>query len=183
MTLPKRVAGVALAVGFVCLILWALAPRGFLFGHEAPSEWEYHPPANAVSASHAAPAAAAAPDVSLPQPGNASSLPDTTGTENAEHSGSAAQRNAVQRFGRRCSARCPATQPQECRAVRSGTIATCWGWGSYGTGSGTPTTETSGQLVRTQSVTSVGESECGFSRRKSPRTAEPSVKCSSLRYL
>jgi len=79
--LPQRVAGVALAASFVCLILWALAPRGFLFGHEAPSEWEYHPPENAASASHVAPATTTAPDVSLPQPGDASSLPDPAGPQ------------------------------------------------------------------------------------------------------
>jgi hypothetical protein len=80
-TLPQRAAGVALAASFVCLILWALAPRGFLFGHEAPSEWEYHPPENAASASHVAPATTTAPDVRLPQPGDASSLPDPAGTQ------------------------------------------------------------------------------------------------------
>jgi hypothetical protein len=80
-TLPQRIAGVMLAGGFVCLILWALAPRGFLFGHEAPSEWEYHAPEKPVSASHVAAATAAAPDLSVPQPGDASSLPETTGTE------------------------------------------------------------------------------------------------------
>jgi hypothetical protein len=79
--LPQRVAGVALAASFVCLILWALAPRGFLFGHEAPSEWEYHPPENAASASHVAPATTTAPDISLPQPGDASSLPDPAGPQ------------------------------------------------------------------------------------------------------
>lgn len=79
--LPQRVAGVALATSFVCLILWALAPRGFLFGHEAPSEWEYHAPENAASASHVAPATTTAPDVSLPQPGDASSLPDPAGPQ------------------------------------------------------------------------------------------------------
>jgi hypothetical protein len=80
-TLPQRVAGVALAAAFVCLILWALAPRGFLFGHEAPSEWEYHAPEKPLNASHVAPATAAAPEVSVPQPSDASSLPDTTDTE------------------------------------------------------------------------------------------------------
>jgi hypothetical protein len=80
-TLPRRVAGGALAASFVCLILWALAPRGFLFGHEAPSEWEYHPPENAGSVSHTAPATAPGPDVSLPQPGDARSLPDPADTQ------------------------------------------------------------------------------------------------------
>jgi hypothetical protein len=80
-TLPRRVAGVALAASFVCLILWALAPRGFLFGHEAPSEWEYHAPENAASASHVAPATTTAPEVSLPQPGDVSSLPDPAGPQ------------------------------------------------------------------------------------------------------
>jgi hypothetical protein len=80
-TLPQRIAGAALATSFVCLILWALAPRGFLFGHEAPSEWEYHPPEKAASASHVAPATTAAPYVSLPQPGDASSLPDPAGRQ------------------------------------------------------------------------------------------------------
>jgi hypothetical protein len=80
-TLPQRVAGVALAAAFVCLILWALAPRGFLFGDEAPSEWEYHAPEKPISASHLAPATAAAPNVGVPRPAGASSVPETTGTE------------------------------------------------------------------------------------------------------
>ena len=80
-TLSQRVASVALAASFVCLILWALAPRGFLFGHEAPSEWEYHPPENAASASHVAPATTTSPKVSLPRPGDVSSLPDPAGPQ------------------------------------------------------------------------------------------------------
>ncbi|HEY2003450.1 MAG TPA: hypothetical protein VGG80_14085, partial [Acidobacteriaceae bacterium] len=80
-TLPRRVAGGALAASFVCLILWALAPRGFLFGHEAPSEWEYHPPENAGSVSHTAPATATGPGVSVPQPGDTRSLPDPADTQ------------------------------------------------------------------------------------------------------
>jgi hypothetical protein len=80
-TLPQRVAGGALAASFVCLILWALAPRGFLFGHEAPSEWEYHPSENAASVIHTAPATATGPDVSLPQPGDTRSLPDPADTQ------------------------------------------------------------------------------------------------------
>jgi hypothetical protein len=81
LTRPKRIAGVALAVAFVCLILWALAPRGLLFGHEAPSEWEYQPPPKQPTATHVAPAASVAPDVSLPQPGDVHSLPDTEAAE------------------------------------------------------------------------------------------------------
>jgi hypothetical protein len=80
-TLPQQIAGVALAASFVCLILWALAPRGFLFGHEAPSEWEYHPPEKSASTSHGAPATTAAPYVSLPQSVDASSLPAPAGTQ------------------------------------------------------------------------------------------------------
>lgn len=81
MTLPKRMAGVALAVAFVCLILWALAPRGSLFGHEAPSEWEYQSPPKQPLASNPAPAATTVPDVSPPQPGDIGSLPDPTVAE------------------------------------------------------------------------------------------------------
>jgi hypothetical protein len=80
-TLAKRSAGVALAVVFVCLILWALAPRGSWFGHEAPSEWEYQAPPKPPAASGVAPAAAVAPSTSLPQPGDANSLPDPTAAE------------------------------------------------------------------------------------------------------
>jgi hypothetical protein len=80
-TLPQRVAGGALAASFVCLILLALAPRGFLFGHEAPSEWEYHPSENAASVIHTAPATATGPDVSVPQPGDTRSLPDPADTQ------------------------------------------------------------------------------------------------------
>jgi hypothetical protein len=80
-TLPRRLAGGALAASFVCLILWALAPRGFLFGHEAPSEWEYHQPENAGSVSHPVPATTTGLNVSLPQPGDSSSLPDPADTQ------------------------------------------------------------------------------------------------------
>jgi hypothetical protein len=79
-TLPKRIGGVALAVAFVCFILWALAPRGSLFGHEAPSEWEYQPAAKQSVASPSAAMPAAASSVSLPQP-DAGSLPDPAATE------------------------------------------------------------------------------------------------------
>jgi hypothetical protein len=81
LTRPKRIAGVAVAVAIVCVILWALAPRGLLFGHEAPSEWEYQPPAKQPIATHVAPAASVAPDVSLPQPGDLHSLPDAEAAE------------------------------------------------------------------------------------------------------
>ena len=77
-TLAKRGAGIAVAVVFVCVILWALAPRGSWFGHEAPSDWEYQPPKRRA-ASGVAPAAAVAPKPSLPQPGNAQ--PEPTATE------------------------------------------------------------------------------------------------------
>jgi hypothetical protein len=76
-TRPKRIAGVTLTVAFVCLLLWALAPRGLLFGHDAPSEWEYQPPSKQPTATHVAPAASEPSGVSLPQSGSAS-LPDTT---------------------------------------------------------------------------------------------------------
>lgn len=72
-TLLRRIVWVALVIGFICLILWALAPRGFLFGQEAPAEWDFQQP-KPVLASHAAPSAAVEP----PHPGNAGSLPDTT---------------------------------------------------------------------------------------------------------
>jgi hypothetical protein len=75
-TLLKRIAWVALLIAFVCLILWALAPRGFLFGHEPPAEWDFQQPTPAL-ASHTAPAAPSAV-VEPPHPGNTGSLPDTT---------------------------------------------------------------------------------------------------------
>jgi hypothetical protein len=81
LTRPKRIAGLALVVAFVCLVLWALAPRGLLFGHEAPSEWEYQPPPKQPTAIHVAPAASVAPDVSLPPPGDIHSLPDPKAAE------------------------------------------------------------------------------------------------------
>jgi hypothetical protein len=78
-TLLKRIVWVALVIAFICLILWALAPRGFLFGQETPAEWDFQQPTPAL-ASHAAPAAPSGPAADLPQPGNTSGLPDTTGT-------------------------------------------------------------------------------------------------------
>jgi hypothetical protein len=80
LALPKRIAGVALALAFVCFILWALAPRVSLFGHEAPSEWEYEAAAKQSVASPVAATPAAASSVSLPQP-DTGSLPDTAPTE------------------------------------------------------------------------------------------------------
>jgi len=75
-TLLRRIVWVALVIGFICLILWALAPRGFLVGQEAPAEWDFQQPKPAL-ASHAAPAAPSAA-VEPPHPNNAGSLPDTT---------------------------------------------------------------------------------------------------------
>jgi hypothetical protein len=76
-TLLKRIAWVALVIAFVCLILWALAPRGFLFGHEPPAEWDLQQPTPAL-ASHAAPSAPSNTAADPPQPGNTGGLPETT---------------------------------------------------------------------------------------------------------
>jgi hypothetical protein len=76
--LLKRIAWVALVIAFICLILWALAPRGFLFGQEQPAEWDFQQPKPAL-ASRAVPAAPDDADAGAPQPGSASSLPDTAG--------------------------------------------------------------------------------------------------------
>lgn len=78
--LVKRIVGLMLAGVFVCLILWALAPRGSWFGHEAPWNWEYQPPKQAA-AGDVPPVAAVSSKPSLPQPANASLLPDATSTE------------------------------------------------------------------------------------------------------
>jgi hypothetical protein len=75
-TLLKRIAWVALVIAFVCLILWALAPRGFLFGHEPPAEWDFQQPTPAL-ASHTAPAAPSAA-IEPAHAGNNGSLPETT---------------------------------------------------------------------------------------------------------
>ena len=75
-TLLKRIVWVALVIAFVCLILWALAPRGFLFGQEPPAEWDFQQPTPAL-ASHTVPAAPNAA-VEPPHPGNNSSLLETT---------------------------------------------------------------------------------------------------------
>jgi hypothetical protein len=76
-TLLKRIAWVALVIAFVCLILWALAPRGFLFGHEPPAEWDFQQPTPAL-ASHAAPATPSNTAPDLPLRGNSGELLDTT---------------------------------------------------------------------------------------------------------
>ena len=78
LTLLKRVAWVALVLAFICLILWALAPRGFLFGHEPPAEWDFQQPKPAL-ASRAVPAASSDDNDALPQPGDPSALPSTAG--------------------------------------------------------------------------------------------------------
>jgi hypothetical protein len=76
--LLKRIAWVALVIAFICLILWALAPRGFLFGQEPPAEWDFQQPKPAL-ASRAVPAPPGDADAGAPQPGSASPLPDTAG--------------------------------------------------------------------------------------------------------
>jgi hypothetical protein len=68
---------VTLVVAFICLILWALAPRGFLFGQGPPAEWDYRQPKPAL-ASHTAPATPGDADADSPQPDVAGSLPDTS---------------------------------------------------------------------------------------------------------
>lgn len=84
MALLKRAAGVALAVPLICLIIWALSPRSFFFGHEAGAEWDYHSPA-ADPVSRAAPAATTKPKVNLPK--TADSLPETSGPPRPNLSG------------------------------------------------------------------------------------------------
>jgi hypothetical protein len=76
--LLKRIAWVALVIAFICLILWALAPRGFLFGQEPPAEWDFQQPKPAL-ASRAVPEAPGDAVAVAPQPGDASSLPETSG--------------------------------------------------------------------------------------------------------
>jgi hypothetical protein len=39
----QRAAGIALGIALICLIVWALSPRGF-FRQELGAEWDYHPP-------------------------------------------------------------------------------------------------------------------------------------------
>jgi hypothetical protein len=77
--LLKRAIWIALLIAFVCLILWALAPQGFLFGQEPPAEWDYQQPTPAL-ASHTVPAATSNPEADPPQPGRPNSLPDTAET-------------------------------------------------------------------------------------------------------
>ena len=74
--LLKRIVWIALLIAFVCLILWALAPRGFLFGQEPPAEWDYQQPKAALASR--APPATRNPDTKPVRPGDANSLPDTT---------------------------------------------------------------------------------------------------------
>jgi hypothetical protein len=76
--LLKRIAWVALVAAFICLILWALAPKGFLFGQEPPAEWDYQQPKPAL-ASRAVPALPGATDADSPRPVHAGSLPETSG--------------------------------------------------------------------------------------------------------
>jgi hypothetical protein len=75
--LLTRIAWVALVIAFICLIVWALAPRGFLFGQEPPAEWDYQQPKPAL-ASHIVPAAPDDAGADPSPPGIASSLPNTS---------------------------------------------------------------------------------------------------------
>ena len=74
--LVKRAGGVGVAIALVCLIAWALAPRGFFFGRESGAEWDYHPPTPAP-VNHAAPAAVDA-NLEPPKPADLASLPETS---------------------------------------------------------------------------------------------------------
>jgi hypothetical protein len=90
-TLLKRIAWIALVIAFICLILWALAPRGFLFGQEPPAEWDYQRPTPAL-ASHAVPAAPSDPAPDPPRPGflpetTNAATPNISGTPAAKHTG------------------------------------------------------------------------------------------------
>ena len=136
-TLLKRIAWVALVIAFVCLILWALAPRGFLFGQEPPAEWDYQQPTPAL-ASHAAPAAPSNICQTRRSPAHTSSLPDTTdaATPNIPEAPPAKHHGAV---------RMPLVHPIPSDATagvppRNGITGIFWVWGSCGTGSGIPTT-------------------------------------------
>jgi hypothetical protein len=75
--LLKRAGGVGVAIVLVCLIAWALAPRGFFFGRESGAEWDYHPPTPPL-VSHAAPATGDA-NLEPPKPADLASLPETSG--------------------------------------------------------------------------------------------------------
>lgn len=70
----RRAIGFAIAVALLCLILWALSPRGFFFTREAPLSWEYHPPQPAA-AEHVA--GQLPDDTDPPDPDAAAALPDT----------------------------------------------------------------------------------------------------------
>lgn len=83
-TLPWRMAGVAVAIGFACFILWAVWPRIHLPGKEQPATWAYQPDANASRASSGASAAQGATGNAkndLPPPVEANAGPDTAGME------------------------------------------------------------------------------------------------------
>jgi hypothetical protein len=72
----QRTAGIALGAALICLIVWALSPRGFLFGPEEGAEWDYRPPAPTRTNQ---PASSTRSDAhsDLPKPGGAS-LPETS---------------------------------------------------------------------------------------------------------
>jgi hypothetical protein len=100
--LLKREGGVALAIVLVCLIAWALAPRGFFFGREPGAEWDYHPPTPAP-VNHAALAAGDA-NLEPPKPADLASLPETSGPATPDIS-------AVPPVKRRTHARLPLPHP------------------------------------------------------------------------
>jgi hypothetical protein len=71
----RRAIGITIAVALLCLILWALSPRGF-FARETPAEWEYQPPPPAAKP-HAAIPVAEDIDSEAPELGATATLPDT----------------------------------------------------------------------------------------------------------
>jgi hypothetical protein len=72
----QRTAGIALAIALICLVVWALSPRGFFFRQELGAEWDYQPPKPAPT-NPAATSARSDAHADLPKPGN-TPLPETS---------------------------------------------------------------------------------------------------------
>jgi hypothetical protein len=73
----ERRAGIALAIALLCLIIWALSPKGFFFRQEPGAAWDYRSP-KPSPAKRAATVPASDPHLDLPKLGGSVALPETS---------------------------------------------------------------------------------------------------------
>ena len=138
--LVKRAGGVGVAIALVCLIAWALAPRGFFFGRESGRSGTYHPPTPAP-VNHAAPAAGRR------QPGTAEARRSRFPAGNQRTGDPEYLRGPAGQAAHSRTAAASAPDTEWCHrrsgaAGETASSAPSEDWASYGTGCGTTTAST-----------------------------------------